>query len=293
MLGLYSDEGGQFFGGYAMNAEHVQKTISGLSSMWDGSPIRRVRAGKNESWTGFDKRLSLHLLVQHEIVQPVLASPLLWNQGVLARFLPAFGKDLFGTRLYTSLNARTGPGVMEFHRELRARLSELDVVQEKRELELDAEAKSKWIEAYNSIERMLPGDLADIRPVAAKMAEQILRIAGVLTVMAGGYEIHLPEIVNALRLVNYYADIWLMIRSQAGQDTTLLQAKHLLEWIQEQKFNRITSREISRLSPRKAGCKNNARRTRERMNILVEYGWAVADGHSKEKKVSAWIVRSP
>jgi hypothetical protein len=138
---------------------------------------------------------------------------------------------------------------------------------------------------------MLPDDLADIRPVAAKMAEQILRIAGVLSVMAGGYEIHLREIMNAMRLVDYYAEVWLIIRSRAEQDTTLLQAKHLLEWVQEQKFSRITSREISRLSPRKAGCKNNATRTRERMSILVEYGWAVVEGLSNQKKSCVWIVR--
>ena len=274
-----------------MSEENVQKTISGLSSMWDGSPIRRVRAGKNETWTGFDKRLSLHLLAQHQIVQPILNSSLLWSQGVLARFLPAFGQDLFGTRLYTSINAMTGPGVMAFHRQMRERLFELDNVIDKRILQLDADAKAKWIEAYNRIEQMLPDGLSDIRPVAAKMAEQIQRIAGVLTVVAGGYEIHLPEIENAMRLVDYYAEVWLTIRSRAEQDTALLGAKHLLDWLQEKKFSRISSRDICRNSPRSAGCRDNASRTRERMSILIEYGWAVVDGHSNENKPSAWRVR--
>ncbi len=35
-LGLFSDEGGRFLGGYAMSKEHQTNTITGLSKLWDG-----------------------------------------------------------------------------------------------------------------------------------------------------------------------------------------------------------------------------------------------------------------
>jgi Protein of unknown function (DUF3987) len=44
-LGIYSSEGGQFIGGHGMNEENKLKTASGLSALWDGEPVRRVRAG--------------------------------------------------------------------------------------------------------------------------------------------------------------------------------------------------------------------------------------------------------
>jgi len=44
-LGIFSDEAGQFLGGHAMNSENRMKTVAGLSTFWDGSPINRARAG--------------------------------------------------------------------------------------------------------------------------------------------------------------------------------------------------------------------------------------------------------
>ena len=37
-LGLFSDEGGGFLGGHAMNADNRLKTIAGLSNLWGGAP---------------------------------------------------------------------------------------------------------------------------------------------------------------------------------------------------------------------------------------------------------------
>ena len=44
-MGVFSGEGGQFIGGHAMSEEHRLKTASGLSLLWDGEPIKRVRQG--------------------------------------------------------------------------------------------------------------------------------------------------------------------------------------------------------------------------------------------------------
>ena len=39
-IGLFSDEGGRFFGGHAMNSDNQIKTMAGLSSLWDGKEER-------------------------------------------------------------------------------------------------------------------------------------------------------------------------------------------------------------------------------------------------------------
>ena len=36
-LGLFSDEGGQFLGGHAMNSENRQKTLAAFNDLWQGN----------------------------------------------------------------------------------------------------------------------------------------------------------------------------------------------------------------------------------------------------------------
>ena len=44
-IGIFSAEGGQFIGGHGITPEAVLRTAAGLSCLWDGEPIKRVRAG--------------------------------------------------------------------------------------------------------------------------------------------------------------------------------------------------------------------------------------------------------
>lgn len=62
-LGIFSDEGGQFLGGFAMASENRQKTLAALNDLWQGNPIRRTRQGEG-SFTLYGRRLAMHLMVQ-------------------------------------------------------------------------------------------------------------------------------------------------------------------------------------------------------------------------------------
>ena len=64
-LGIFSDEGGQFLGGFAMSTDNRQKTLAALNDLWQGNPIRRTRAGEG-SFTLFGRRLAMHLMVQQD-----------------------------------------------------------------------------------------------------------------------------------------------------------------------------------------------------------------------------------
>jgi len=85
-IGLFSDEGGTFIGGYGMSDDIRLRTGSGLSDLWDGKAIKRVRGGDGVLFLK-GRRLSLHLMVQPGIAEALLADPILMQQGLLSRVL--------------------------------------------------------------------------------------------------------------------------------------------------------------------------------------------------------------
>jgi hypothetical protein len=106
---LMTDEGGQFFGGHAMDEDRAMRTVSALSVYWDGRPIIRTRGAEGETHALHDRRLSAHLMVQPVIAAHVLGSRLLQEQGLLARFLVAEAGTIAGTRLKGRYRPLPGP----------------------------------------------------------------------------------------------------------------------------------------------------------------------------------------
>jgi hypothetical protein len=51
-LGIFTSEGGQFIGGHGMTQEAKLRTATGLSKLWDGTPVDRVRGGDGVSSLG-------------------------------------------------------------------------------------------------------------------------------------------------------------------------------------------------------------------------------------------------
>src|ERR1043166_3880419 len=49
-IGIFSDEGGEFIGGHAMQKDNKLRTITGLSRLWDGQEITRIRVADGNSW---------------------------------------------------------------------------------------------------------------------------------------------------------------------------------------------------------------------------------------------------
>ncbi len=102
-LGLFSDEGGQFLGGHAMNSDNRQKTLAALNDIWQGNPIRRTRAGDGHA-TLYGRRLAVHLMVQPTVARGFMADPLAADTGFLSRFLMCEPPSAIGTRMQA--NAR-------------------------------------------------------------------------------------------------------------------------------------------------------------------------------------------
>ena len=98
-MGIFSGEGGQFIGGHGMREEAKLRTSAALSIMWDGTPIRRVRAGDGAVLLP-GRRLALHLMVQPDVGNMLLSDSLLADQGLLSRLLVTAPPSAAGSRFW-------------------------------------------------------------------------------------------------------------------------------------------------------------------------------------------------
>ena len=101
-MGLFSDEGGSFIGGHAMSDENRLRTVAGLSSLWDGGVIKRIRAGDGSAVLP-GRRLALHLMAQPDAAARMLSDPVLMDQGFLSRLLVCSPQSTAGTRFQKRL----------------------------------------------------------------------------------------------------------------------------------------------------------------------------------------------
>lgn len=243
-IGLFSDEGGRMFGGYAMGKENMLKTACGLSSLWDGKPITRIRGG-DENLLLYGKRFSSHLMIQEVVLANVLKNDMLVGQGLVARCLIVAPVSNAGERCYNPVDVSQDALIREFYAhtsrllEQPHPLANLDVENEllPRLLELSPAAKKIWVLFHDEIDRALKpdGSLRGVRRTANKAAEQALRIAGVLTLIENleAISISLDAIERAIELTRFYLDEAIRIADMSCLDADLELAQAVLEWMKK------------------------------------------------------------
>jgi hypothetical protein len=240
-LGLFSDEGGAFLGGHALANENRLRTMAALSSMWDGSPIRRIRAGDGASILP-GRRLALHLMVQPAASAALLADPMAADQGLLSRVLVCAPASTAGTRFQRPLAASTEPALRRYGACL------LDLLEkpaplipgarnalEPRALPFDAAASAAWGRLADEIERKIGGGGAyePIRGFANKLAEHVARISGVLTIIgdADAATIGVDALGRAAAIADFYAGEALRLFEAGHVAPELREAEKLLNWL--------------------------------------------------------------
>ena len=206
-LGLMSDEGGSWLGGYGLSEDSRLFTVATLSDLWDGKPVQRLTAGEG-STSLYGRRLTFHMMIQ-----PILAGRLLGDaefkgQGFLSRLLVAQPESLAGTR-FVDPHAPVDPSIAAdidaFGRRLALIIrSQLPMDEETRALKpkrlpLSPMASQLWWAFANEMEERIGkgGDLADVRGFATKLPEQAARIAAVLAVFQHGLKVE--EIEDEIR----------------------------------------------------------------------------------------------
>ena len=255
--GLFSDEGGQFFGGYASKPENMLKSVAGLSKLWDGAPITRTRAAEGESASRSGCRLSAHLMIQPIVAQEVLGNSVMQGQGFLARFLIAWPQSLAGSRFYRDADPAKDARLYRYWQRM-AYLLALEPQQDEHGelappiLNLEPQALAAWIIEHDVIEAALGhgGDLQEIKPTAAKGGENLLRIAGVLAVVESVGSITLPIVERAGVLMRWYLAEALRLTNPAKTEPHLVLAQRLLDWLCSNGWQSFDARALQREGPR-------------------------------------------
>lgn len=282
-LGLFSDEAGGFIGGHAMNSDNKLKTISGLSQLWNGDTVNRIRSGDGATdYPG--RRLAMHLMAQPIAARPLLADPQASGQGFLARFLITEPPSLIGTRLRRGHDAASELTVSTF----TSRLSQIlatpmptgDNPQElaPRRLPLSAKAKELLWRFYEASERAQAtgGQMEHVRAYASKSAEQAARIAGVLTLWT---DLDAPEIGPeamgwGIALAGFYLKEARRLAEAGLVSEETAKAERLRQWLAESwRHDDVMPSEILNKGP-------NALRDRKALSgplaMLVKAGHLVA-----------------
>ena len=214
---------------------------TGLSSLWDGEPIKRVRAGDGASILP-GRRFSLHLMAQPDVAAVMLSDRVLVDQGMLSRVLVAAPDSVIGTRQWREPKPESDILLKRYYARLMealehpvpladGKLNELTP----RGLNLSPNARKQWIGFANHIEHQLgpSGDLAAIKGLASKLPEHAARLAGVLTLVD---DIQAAEISDnhmgaGIILAQYYAGEALRLFHAGAADPDLLLAQRTLDWL--------------------------------------------------------------
>lgn len=280
-LGLFSDEGGQFLGGHAMNSENRQKTLAALNDLWQGNPIRRTRSGDGHV-TLYGRRLAVHLMVQPIVAQGFMVDPLAAGTGFLPRFLICEPPSTIGYRMQA--NAKPDDvALVRFEERLRYILeTPLPMDLETRELQprnlaLSNNARARLVDFADAIEAAQApgGDLVHITGAASKTAEQAARIAGVLSLWrdlnASQVEAHNME--DAIKLAQFYLSETSRLSSATTVSAEINRAEALRQWLLgDWPHPEIMARDVVRLGPNPL---RESPKARAALGVLEKHGWLV------------------
>jgi hypothetical protein len=287
-LGLFTTEGGAFLGGYAMQPETILRTATGLSQLWDGAPLRRVRAGEGASML-VGRRLSVHLMLQPAIAPMLFSHKVLRGQGLLSRFLTVAPTTAIGTRFQRPPDPETEPRLRKYF----ARL--LDILEAPLPLEpgtlnelappvmeLSPSAVALWGKFADHVERESAAgkSLESVQALASKAAEHAVRLAAVLTLVDNieGREIGTERLRAGITLTEFYLDEALRLeeRGESDGDDALQRANLLLGWLQLGPAvideDRIALVDCYQRGPT---CIRNQQAAREAITILENHGWLI------------------
>lgn len=251
-LGIFSDEGGVFFGGHSMSAEKVTKTIALYSQAWDGSELDMMRSDADVgAFKLYNRRISINLMVQPVIAKAVFSDPLLIQQGFIPRFLISEPISTMGTRLYNHEQITERSGYKRYFSRIKSLLDKGIFIEESGGLDLmnltiSNNAKPLFIAFHDEIEKQLSkdGELRHISGTAAKIAEQALRIAGVLTVINSENQakcITPKEMQSGIDLARYSLNQLIRMSEKALISKEVENARKLLNWIAQNRFKYIYS----------------------------------------------------
>jgi hypothetical protein len=301
-LGIFSGEGGQFIGGHAMSDERKLASATGLSRLWDGDPLDRVRSLDGATIMP-GRRLTMHLMVQPGVAAVMLSDPMLLDQGLLSRMLVTAPAPASGNRFWHEPAPESEGKLRRYNGRLLDILeAPLPLSEGKtneltpRYLPLAAASRRAWISFADHIERQIgpDGALAPVRGLANKLPEHAARLAAVLALVANldAGEISADPMAAGIALAQHYAAEALRLFEVGKVSADLMLAQKLLNWIQgEWAEPAISLPDIYQLGPNAV---RDAGTARKLVDILEEHGWLkksrVPMVVANQKRRDAWVI---
>lgn len=277
-VGLFSSEGGRFIYGYGMSVEQQVKTAAGLSDLWDGRPVNRVRAGDTTVML-YGRRVSMHLLAQPRVAMHLLGNQSLLDQGLLSRCLVAWPTSLAGSRVYKAYDVTESDAVKLYNARLTQILdTSLSLAEgtqnslEPRKLPLHSTAKREWVKFHDHVEAQLgpQGDMVHVKGFASKLAEHALRLAGVLTLVGNieATDITKTAIGAGITLAEFYVGEALRLFHHAQSVPELDLAEQVYLWAK--RFRHIHLAQVYQYGPSNV---RDVKTARQVVSILEDHGW--------------------
>jgi hypothetical protein len=240
-IGIFSAEGGQFIGGHGMSADAKIRTAAGLSALWDGEPVKRVRAVDGVTFLP-GRRVCLSLMAQPDVAAVMLSDCVLAEQGLLSRTLVAAPESAMGTRLWHEPQPDSSKALNKYEaillRMLEAPLPLVDGKTNElcpRPLSLSPSAREKLTKFSDHVEKMIGpgGELEPIRGLANKLPEHAARLSAVLTLVEDlrANEIPANQVAAGIELAQFYAGEALRLFAAGLVNPQLRLALKLLHWL--------------------------------------------------------------
>lgn len=281
-LGLFAGEAASFLGGHGMTDDAKARMAAGLTLLWDGKPLRRVRAGESTVLPG--RRLSVHLMAQPAVAALLLCDPLIAGadgQGLVNRFLIAAPESTAGGRFFEEPPEGTDDQIQAFARRCRELLGTRPALVDgkanelaPRILRLNPAARQAWIAYQHATEAKLgpDGELRPIRGLANRLPAHACRLAAVLTLFS---DLHVTEIgeedmTRGIALAEYYGAEALRQAEWSAVNADLRLADLVLRWcLHAWKEEVISLPDLYQLGPNSIRAPDLARRI---VGVLVKYG---------------------
>ncbi|MCC6295959.1 MAG: DUF3987 domain-containing protein [Pseudomonadales bacterium] len=279
--GLISSEAGLVLGSHGMGRDSIMRNLGLLNQLWDGKPLpisRRTSA----SFTVRGARLTVALQIQEPTLRAFFegSGGLARGTGFLSRFLVAWPDSTQGRRPFTE--AGEFPCLVAYQARLRGLLDTAPPIAADGALSppllgLSPDAHDLWRGFHDDVERELrpAGELAEVRDVAAKAADNVARMACLFHVLEHGPEgaIAAANIKRAGRLVAWYLTEARRFYSALGLPVEIANAVKLDGWLiqrcREAGTDMVSTRDAQREGPnavRKPG------RLDEALAVLADVG---------------------
>lgn len=251
--GVFTSEAAAMIAGYGMNEDNRLKSAGNFNSLWDDGEISVAR-GLDGRLQLYDRRLSLHWMIQPDIARSALHDPLLSSIGFWPRFLLSWSPPS-APRIANPFKPEKDLRISAYwHRcdellkhPLGADCSNLT------EIAPTAEAQRIACEFFERMERAAKtagGLLEGVKPFAVRATEQMFRIAGVLASFAGKSVIDPKKIRNAAKVAAHSLETWRTVYGDRDEAEARAHALELYGWLLRQQGRSARETAILKIAPK-------------------------------------------